>query len=339
MTQLPPIHGGDPAMAKGASLNLATGINPWPWPMPDIPDHCYTELPYEQSGLREQAARYYKVKPENIVISAGSQPLIQLLPTLFSASRVLLPRVAYEEHAFRWSRAGHSLRYFSDYSEEGVLAQIAEEGIDHIVLVSPNNPDATVVTKPVLRCWLNALPAHGCMILDQAYADALTESDASGLIEQGRLLILRSVGKFWGLPGLRLGAMLADREWTARISLELGPWPICGVAQYVGERLFADSDWQAQTRRKLALAAERQSALLEGLLRGRYKSVHRQVLFTTFRMELAQALALQRAAFDAGVHTRVYHCASEGYMRWGLAADERELRRRLALLAKSLAVA
>ena len=325
----PPRHGGNPLEGRGVSLNVATGINPWPWPMPEVPSRCFTELPYDNSRLRQTAADYYRVDIDNIALCAGSQAIIQLLPRLLDQASVLVPRVAYEEHAYRWSRAGHTLNYFSDYREDKVLEDIHRHKVKHLVLVSPNNPDGTIVDIDVLRRWLRALPADGCLILDQAFADGTPDSDARELLDEGNILILRSVGKFWGLPGLRLGAVLANSSWIDRLESELGPWPICGAAQYLGERLYADRGWQLAMQQRLVLAAEAQSTLLEEYFHGRYTSIHRQLLFTTFRLALPEALGYQQAAFSAGIHTRVYHCGSEGYMRWGLAADQKDLAQRL----------
>ena len=71
---VPPRHGGDPnelhypeGMPRPL-LNLATGINPWPWPVPALPSHCFTELPYENPQLQASAAAYYQVDVAQLLL-------------------------------------------------------------------------------------------------------------------------------------------------------------------------------------------------------------------------------------------------------------------------------
>lgn len=329
-----PIHGGDPrylgqtAATPTPLLNLATGVNPWPWPVPPVPERVWQALPYDCPELQRAAASYYEVSPEQLLLSNGSQPLIQLLPSLFPRGDVLLPRVAYEEHAYRWQLAGHRLHSFDEPGD--VPRQLREHRIRYLVLVSPNNPSGHCIAVDQLRDWLTLLPDDGLMVVDQAYVDSCPEYQANALLDTGRLVLLRSVGKFFGLPGLRLGAALGAPRCLERLSQALGPWPLNGAAQYLGRQLFADQSWQRAMRHHLALASRQQAMRWSTLLGDEAEPCPPQALFNSFKLPLPRADDWSATLLRQGILSRVYRCGEWGYLRLGLAGDDAVLQSRLA---------
>ena len=335
-----PVHGGDPRYVRYPAampqplLNLATGVNPWPWPVPPIPEDIWQELPYDCPVLQSAAATYYQLAPEQLLLSSGSQPIIQLLPELYPLGEALLPSVAYEEHAYRWQQAGHRLHRFDNDGD--VAALLIEKPIRYLVLVSPNNPDGHCIPVAQLREWLALLPDDGLMVVDQAYVDGYPDYQANALLDSGRVVLLRSVGKFFGLPGLRLGAALAAPECLDRLAHLLGPWPINRAAQYLGAQLFADSDWQQKNQRRLLRASGEQAALWAALLGGEAVACQSQALFNSYRLPLRRADDWASALLAQGILSRVYRCGEWGYLRLGLAEDAGLLKARLgAVIAPS----
>jgi cobalamin biosynthesis protein CobC len=336
-TYLAPRHGGDPRHMPASPpdlemLDLATGVNPSAWPVPVPPMECYTKLPYFSDGLQQAAAQYYGVAAENLLATAGSQPVIQQLPFMASRGRVLLPSVGYEEHRYRWHLAGHDISLFDDYDRDRVARQIVTDGIKHLVLISPNNPSADQVGIAKLRFWHSLLPEDGLLVVDQAFADANPESDVSAMVGERGVVLLRSVGKFFGLPGLRLGFVIAEPSLLAILNKDLGPWTVSGAAQWIGERALADAGWQREMRLKLKRESEQQAALLTSTFAAYGVRCVRSALFITLIMPLVRAELLQTACYQLGLSVRVYRCGEVAYMRWGLAANIDELAERLGKL-------
>ena len=181
-----PSHGGDPRNIPASAsaqpmLDLATGVNPWLWPVPTPPVECYSKLPYFSEALQAAAAAYYGVPAHCLLATAGSQPLIQELPYIAAKGRVLLAKVGYEEHRYRWHLAGHEVRCFDRCGRDTVAEQIRRDAITHLVLISPNNPSAEQVSIDDIRYWRSLLPANGLVVVDQAFADGNPESDVSAL--------------------------------------------------------------------------------------------------------------------------------------------------------------
>ncbi len=134
------------------------------------------------------------------------------------------------------------------------------------------------------------------------------------------MLILRSLGKFYGLAGVRAGAVLGDATIVQPLRRLLGPWALSGPARYLMAQALQDLDWQAQTRARL----QRDSQHLANILTTAGLSpLGGTALFQSVRLDTAAQLADQLAA--QGVLVRSF--AEPGMLRFGLAADEQQWQR------------
>src|SRR6185295_7239981 len=102
----------------------------------------------------------------------------------------------------------------------------------------------------------------GVLLVDEAFADTFPELSLCPHLGEAPALVLRSFGKFFGLPGLRLGFLTGPREWIGRASARLGDWPVSGPALAVATPALRDEAWQATTRRRVAEDCARLRALL-----------------------------------------------------------------------------
>ncbi|MFT4151924.1 MAG: threonine-phosphate decarboxylase CobD [Paracoccaceae bacterium] len=249
-------HGGnlDEARARwggGDWIDLSTGINRVPWPVPDLPSRAWTDLPTTADmRLLCDAARAAWGVSGAVVPLAGASQAIQLIPRLSSpgCARVLSP--TYNEHAAALKIAG--------WRVEPVATPEALAGADLAVVVNPNNPDGRQLTPAAL---LALLPRVGTLVVDESFADPLPALSLAGESGRAGLWVLRSFGKFYGLAGLRLGFALATPEPAARLAALAGPWPVSGAAVDIGARALADQDWQRATTGRLAQDARRLDAL------------------------------------------------------------------------------
>ena len=261
-----PIHGGDLAWAEqrfgrpaDGWIDLSTGINPWPYPLPEIPADAWRRLPgdAEMGRLIEAAASCYGAPaPETVVAAPGTQALIQLLPGLWSSRTVAIVSPTYGEHAVAWRTAGHRVIPCAN------LQEAADRG-DIVVVTNPNNPDGRVVAPDRLDQVANDLHARGgALIVDEAFADLTPEVTLAPRVARPGRLILRSFGKFFGLAGLRLGFAVAEPALADRIRRALGPWSVGGPALTIGAAALADRSWADATRQRLSRAGADLSDLL-----------------------------------------------------------------------------
>jgi cobalamin biosynthetic protein CobC len=260
----PVFHGGDLAAAtaqfgKPAAgwIDLSTGINPMPWPVDGAAAvESLARLP-DSDALRdlEAAARAaYCAGPGVAAVAApGTQALIQWLPHLFAPCRVAVVSPTYGEHAPAWRAAGHDVA--------AVPCLPAAEAADIVVLARPNNPDGRTADAAALDVLGRDLAAKGgLLVVDEAFAD-VTEDPTTAAPDR---LALRSFGKFYGLPGLRLGFALCGADLADRLHAALGPWAVSSPAIDIGIGALSDRAWQAATRRRLVADAARLDALICG---------------------------------------------------------------------------
>ena len=237
-------------------VDLSTGINPHPYPLPPLPDSAFSRLPEpeEVAALEQAAARAYGVAdPAMVVAAPGTQALIQWLPRLFPQPAVAILGPTYAEHAGAWTASGARIVAAS--------APAAFAEAPAAVLCNPNNPDGRRWPAAAL---LDAAP-RDLLVVDEAFADL--EDDAASLtcapmLPHPAVIALRSFGKTYGLAGVRLGFALAAPERAAMLRAALGPWAVSGIAIAAGRAALADVAWRDAMRVRLRQEAAALDACL-----------------------------------------------------------------------------
>ena len=237
-------------------LDLSTGINPTPFEPPPVPPDAWAHLPQEQDGLMEAAAAYYGTP--DVLPVAGSQAALQQLPRLCDRCRVGVLHPGYAEHTHAWRSAGHEVVELP--AEE--IADAADN-FDVLVLTQPNNPTGTLFTTADLHEWHVRFAARGgWLIVDEAFIEASAQASCAQPQMPHGLIVLRSLGKFFGLAGARVGFVLAHPELLVRMHAALGPWSVTGPSRFVAQAALRDSAWQAATHQRLMQDGARLAQLL-----------------------------------------------------------------------------
>ena len=239
----------------GDWLDLSTGINPQGYPVPPVPADAWLRLPEDDDGLEAAAADYYG--SAHLLPVAGSQPAIQLLPAVLRGERVSLLAPGYAEHAHAW-RDRRAVAVGADEIDAAVAHS------DIVVLVQPNNPTGVHFGRERLLEWHTRLARRGgWLVVDEAFIDTTPAQSLVPLAGADGLVVLRSVGKFFGLAGARVGFVFAPGSVRAALAERLGPWTLAGPARWAARHALADRAWQTQARAALLTAGERLQALLE----------------------------------------------------------------------------
>lgn len=260
-------HGGDlsEAMAQfgGAQeawLDLSTGINPNPYPLPSLPNDAWQRLPSrtDEAALLATARRAYAVSDDvGIVAAPGTQTLIQWLPRIVQHGAVAVISPTYNEHAVAWRLAGHEVITIG--ADEAI-----PDTVRHVVIVNPNNPDGSIVDHAALAYIAkNVAACDGVMVIDEAFADLDPAISAMALCQDWPVVVLRSFGKFYGLAGLRLGFAIGPQNTIAQIREAMGPWICSGPALVIGRVALDDDRWANETRIKLRERAAKLDAVLQ----------------------------------------------------------------------------
>lgn len=318
-------HGGDLATARALFpdapqpwVDLSTGINPIPYPLPELPLSLWTRLPGadDEAALLAAARRAYRVPAgASIVAAPGTQILIELLPRLAPAGPVAILGPTYAEHGHAWRKAGYVVGE----------AAVPDPTAATVVVVNPNNPDGRLFSQAELAALAARCAARGgLLVVDEAFADFTPETSVVADLPAGAVA-LRSFGKTYGLAGLRLGFAIGAAEAMARLAAALGPWSVAGPALHVGAQALSDAAWLARTGVERAADAAR----LDAMLAPHGRPAGGTSLFRLLETPAAPALFARLGRH--GIYVRRFQNAPER-LRFGLPGDAAAWSRlRLAL--------
>lgn len=301
-------------------LDLSTGINPHSWLTPEVlanmPIKCWQQFPQENDNLIQSASGYYNVDKKFLLAVAGSQMAIQAMPRIskFSQkSRVGIYSPSYNEHHQSWQKAGH--RVFAWQKDSPI------NDVDILVIVNPNNPDGKLYSINQLRRWQKQLAERGgTLIVDEAFIDVTPHLSIAKNNDFNGLIVLRSLGKFFGLAGSRLGFVLAQADILCELQNSLGIWSISHPTRFIACKVLADFNWHKNMRIYLQLQSQR---LADLLIKTGFNYVGGCGLFQT--VSTKNPRAIQDKLARKAIWVRAFDInKTEGLLRFGLPANEDE---------------
>lgn len=318
-----PVHGGQVRTimrhfpdAPRPYIDLSTGINPnaYPFTLPSF--HSLTRLPEadEEKDLRVAAAiAYGAADPDMVVTGPGSQSLISLLPRILPASQACIWGPTYSGHATAWNLSGKTVAQVFDW--ENLWQKAAHPGTV-CILCNPNNPDGRIVSRVPLKELADRCASYGNhLIIDEAFADLDCESLIPALPYPG-LIVLRSFGKTYGLPGIRLGFLLASPDMAEQARNLMGAWPVSSIAITAGKEALRDDDWLEQARLTALRAKNRLVTLLD---RAGLRHTGQASLFTLIQTHNAETFWTHLC--EHGIVSRIF-AERPDTLRLGLPANE-----------------
>jgi cobalamin biosynthetic protein CobC len=298
-----PQHGGDLQRALhqygGTAeqwLDLSAAISPWAYPHEWPPAEAGHHLPQTTDAVYDAIqANYQPAKGWRAEAVAGSQAVIQWLPWLHrqqyrgKSNQVWLLAGSYGEHAWRWSLAGFEVCFFTLDALVHALAVQAPPAA--LVLVNPDNPSGQLWSATQLWQWQQQLEG-GWLVVDEAFMDVWPQHSLLHRPACDGVFVLRSLGKFFGLAGWRLGVCFASARYIDLLCDWLGPWAVNGPGLAIMQQALLDDAWQQQQRQRLLSAQQRMQRLLDD---NGYSCLASQPLFVTLQADsrLQQRLAEQ----------------------------------------------
>lgn len=338
LSMQPPRHGGDISSAiaqyggePSEWLDLSTGIGPISWPVHQFLHHinhkCWQELPCEtlQQDTARAAAEYYShffsFQSHQCVLAAGSQGLIQLLPTWISRHvfrsepsqmRVWVTAGSYGEHYYQWRMAGCQV---TEVTPDVLASQIQNYAApDVLILVQPDNPSGHCFSMSQLQEWQAWLKqSDGVLVLDAAFIDAQPVFE-SAMALTDNCIVLTSLGKFFGLAGLRIGTAWVAQRWADSLRLQLGPWPVSGLSLWLATQALLDTQWQQQQQDFLQQQMQKLLSACQHL-----PVLGHTCLFVTLHSKYSSQW--QRQLAQQKIWTRCFE--QQQLLRIGLTADDR----------------
>lgn len=211
-----------------------------------------TLIHYPDTGHEEllhELASYHQLPASSLTIANGSTELIYKLPALLSGSRALIIAPAFSEYARALAQQRWSTEYFIVAPEDNFnldadkLEQALAQGFDALYLCNPGNPTGTLYPPQLVEKVRQLCAASGTfLVLDEAFMDFCEEASAKQMaVRSDNVVILRSMTKFFGIPGLRLGYAISSAEMAGRLKMLGGPWSVNTLALNAGVAALQDT--------------------------------------------------------------------------------------------------
>lgn len=284
-------------------LDLSTGINPIPYPIPELDSSVFTQLPdvHLFENLAAAARRFWDIPKEfDIIPASGASAFISLLPRILIGSKFRVPHPTYNEHRASFEAAGWTY---------------CDKTPDVDIHVHPNNPDGRFAPQNSDTLW---------RIIDESFCDISPDKSFVPHMSD-TTIVLKSFGKFWGLAGLRLGFLIAHSSLTIKIQEALGPWAVSGPALAVGTKALLDLNWATETRARLKTDTR---ALTSVMTDHGANLIGGTDLFQLYAVDNAQSWQDRLAGHH--IWTRVFPY-SASYIRLGIPSAEQLTRLKAAL--------
>jgi histidinol-phosphate aminotransferase len=229
---------------------------------------------YPDANIVQEIAKHHGVKTENILLTAGSGEVLDVVGTayLLGGKKVLGVEPTYSsvyQHATSIKTSAIKLPLGKDYRQDiaatikAANARASEIGL--VYLCNPNNPTGLVITKQEVKQLLDGVPKGMPVLIDEAYHHFVDTPEYATsvpyVIEGRRVIIARTFSKIAALAGMRLGYAIASADMIA----EMRPYSmgsINALVKHGGAAALKDTDSQAKIKKMTIDLREKTAAEL-----------------------------------------------------------------------------
>ena len=197
-----------------------------------------------------------------IVVGNGSTEILFALVRALKPRQVVIPVPSYGDYAQAAHRAGSpittlKLEAAKDFALDWSALAAVLTGQEMVILGQPNNPTGQMFDVEEFRRFA-AQHVTTTFVVDEAFADFVMGYTTVACNPAPTVVGIRSLTKFYAIPGLRLGYAIAQAELAGKIREEIPPWSVNTLAQAVGAAILKEDDYTQRTRE---LITEQREAL------------------------------------------------------------------------------
>lgn len=265
-------HGGDLWTAEEAFglpkeqfLDFSSNMNPLGPPSAVeqlISAHWRDIVKYPDPAVRELKAKLahkYHIPVESILVGNGAAELIDLVIRVLKPATTGLARPSFSEYEDAVCKIGGRLYDIeltakTDFVPQEEALSRAEKECDLLFLGHPNNPTGKLIPQHLLEKLVdNGKP----LILDEAFMDFVPDEKERSMLRraavQPNLHVIRSMTKFYSIPGIRLGFIVAHPDRIRELAEQQVQWSVNFLAQLIGVNVLGDHAFEAETRQWLGV--------------------------------------------------------------------------------------
>ena len=206
-----------------------------------------TLLTQYPSGAAQQsllAGKIYNILPENIAVGNGAAELISSLSKKISG-KVVVPYPTFNEYPERFNNNIHIIPLLTDknnfsYSASDILNLVKKENANAVLLINPDNPSGNFIPESDMLTLLDELKnLKVTLVFDESFIDFAQKDFRYTLLNQEilekypDLIVVKSISKSYGVPGLRLGVLAnSNKDFINSIKKTNAIWNINSFAEY-----------------------------------------------------------------------------------------------------------
>ncbi len=199
--------------------------------------------------LKQALAAYHRLSPACFTIANGSTELIYNLPAMLPGKKALIISPSFSEYVRALRQHQWDVEHFVLSPENNFtidtdkLEPVLAGGVDLLFFCNPGNPNGMLYPNEVIDRVATLCRAAGTfLVLDEAFMDFCEEGSAKqAVVESSGAMILRSMTKFFGIPGLRLGYAISNSALAERLDALGGPWSVNTLALAAGTAALQDA--------------------------------------------------------------------------------------------------
>lgn len=219
----------------------------------------YPDVHYTKS--RQRLAAHHGLTAESVVLANGAVELFYDIARALKPQKVLLLRPTFLEYEQAFSQVGAEVvplvltTSTYKWALTDILPLLDDLAVGDVVLLcNPNNPTGSLVTNRLLRDLAQQLMARELhLVLDEAFADFLVNEDDYSFVPYLKafpnVIVVRSLTKFYAIPGLRLGyALTVNQAYVQAIEEVRPPWTVNALAEVALDLILEDKVYQEKTR-------------------------------------------------------------------------------------------
>lgn len=257
---------------KGELHKLASNENLY-GPSPKVKEAIQAHLDelqyYPETGspsIKEAISKHLNVDPARILFGAGLDEVILMISraVLTPGDKIVTSELTFGQYYHNAIVESANVVQVPLQNGEFDLDGILEE-IDHdtklVWLCNPNNPTGRYFTHEALQSFLERVPSHIPVIVDEAYVEFVTAEDFPDTLALQQkfenAFLLRTFSKAYGLAGMRIGYVIAAKEAIEKYNIIRPPFNVGRLSEYAALAALKDQDYLASIRERNAEEREK----------------------------------------------------------------------------------
>jgi threonine-phosphate decarboxylase len=282
------VHGGniyELSARAGCSpddiLDFSASINPLGPPpgLAQILSGCFHRLAsypdIHNKLLTEAISKFHNIDPEYIAVGNGSTELIYWLPRALGVSKALVVLPTFGEYAKAFELQGTRLQKLFSTPEdcfqpivEQLEAALQKDAFEAVLITHPASPSGALLDSGTIG-WIaenSSKSRRPFFLIDEVFIDFCEQASMKRFLDRSEnLAIIRSFTKFYGVPGLRIGYLLAPPRVAAQVRSHVPPWSVNTLSQAAGVYCFTQDEYRRRTLDTIAEQRQRLAGELSAI--------------------------------------------------------------------------